>query len=858
MLDLSKLTQTLGEHVNEENKNRIQIHIRLFKRLLLQYECLSFESKVLLDDVYSLLQGEYWLRLELSASQLRNGDGVLFRRCLFHFAKCIEPSVERPSTARVFDTGVDLLSWYTINYQLGCQLNIALTCWNKKTKVADATKVVYAQNALKCLNLLCQRYLSIFEGLCNNGLCWFKSVNHFRQLFKQSPIKDKHHILESALLDILKAFKPSKFYSVMVTINHKAIEVTDLAESVPCIVEQFQRIADTPKFIGKKEHDLTVMTKRYITDVTSIRKVLYTYPECLNGIGLDCFKVNRFELLKQAKTLLSRHHFSELVLFLEEHFGHKIYRQDYTADLLPFYFKRSKKYKLIDYADIAGCGRKVMNEILYIHQSETDLLAEKNYSMETLHTRFSKLKRLLVNYVLPNSRIEFLKYGLNCLSMNDNRIQKAIFQQLQSDVKHKTISLRTGTSYNEVVRWIMTITGQVVIEVFKISFKRYQRHSRRLKIEDLYSNEELTELVFYIERAIREADSTQQLLALYFARIQIKSCWNTSSMTNIELIDITEVAIPTSKQNITLLIQKPRKGYNIDAYSLDGRTVNSVMRDILFVRDELTKTYRNLGDADAQKYLFIFEERCNVYRLDADRVVVNVKNILLRLGCRVNYNSMRIRKSGANHLYREVAKQVRAYESVKLHTFDTFIQHYQRINEAQVQQTLHTAVDVMQRYFTGREIDSEIRILMIDDGTTQKTPTGECASKGNDAEAAQYKKEHRHLTENKNDVWCSDFLACVWCKHFRTVADPDHVWQLLSYRDYVLSDMSLSTFDVDNNEFQQDAIESLHLRVEEILKQVSRKNATVVKKGQELLEHNGLHPYWAFAVTSVKKDEVIL
>jgi hypothetical protein len=142
---------------------------------------------------------------------------------------------------------------------------------------------------------------------------------------------------------------------------------------------------------------------------------------------------------------------------------------------------------------------------------------------------------------------------------------------------------------------------------------------------------------------------------------------------------------------------------------------------------------------------------------------------------------------------------------------------------------------------------------MIDDGTTQKTPTGECASKGNDAEARQYKKEHRHLSDKEN-IWCSDFLACIWCKHFRTVADPDHVWQLLSYRDYVLADMSASISDIDNNDFQQDAIDALHQRVAAILKQVSLKNAMAVKKGQELLEQNGMHPFWAFAVTSVQKN----
>jgi hypothetical protein len=160
----------------------------------------------------------------------------------------------------------------------------------------------------------------------------------------------------------------------------------------------------------------------------------------------------------------------------------------------------------------------------------------------------------------------------------------------------------------------------------------------------------------------------------------------------------------------------------------------------------------------------------------------------------------------------------------------------------------------MQRYFTGREIDPEIRVLMVDDGTTQKTPTGECTSNGNDAEAKQYQKEHRHLSGKESDMWCSDFLACVWCKHFRTVADPEHVWQLLSYRDYVLADMSASVSDIDNNDFQQDAIKALHQRVDEILKQVSQKNSSAVMKGHELMDQNGMHPFWAFAIISVNKN----
>jgi hypothetical protein len=857
-IDLSKLKTKLVYCMTTENSKRIKVHLGIFERLLSKYALLRIEAQRIIDDIQLLLIKDNWLKQEVLANQLTKADDGLYRRCLFHFAKCIEPSVIRPSTVTVFNTNIDLLKWYRTNYQLGKELKIAIERWEKVSSLTNSTTLANAQKALQCLNLLCLKSSTVLDGLSDEGLLWFESVNNFRFVLKHYPIKDKHHILELALLSVLQAYKPVQFSVVKIKINNKSIDVSDLVELDSCIAEQLETVAGSLKYSGKKEHVISSVTNRFIKSVSSVKVVFFAYPETLNDTGLYCFKFNEFELLKQAKKLLSRDRFLELILLLEEFFGHEIQLHNYVANVLPFYFEKQKKTKHINFSAIYKDCPEIVSELIDLHHSETDLLAEKNYSMETLHTHFSKIKRLLAVYILPNYKSELVKYGFACMSMRNNSIQKAIFQQLQSDVQHKTISLRMGTTYNGVIRWLMSITNQSVVEVFKISFKRYQRHARRLKIEDLYSDEELKELVFYIEKGIREADSEQQLLALYFARIQIKSCWNTSPMSDIELSDIAEVAIPTAKKSITLLIQKPRKGYDVDTYSLDGRAVNSVMRDILFIRDVLTKAYRELGNEEVKKYLFIFKERANVYRLDQNNIVSHIKKLLNRLGCQVTYNSMRIRKNGANHLYREVAKEIRSYESVKLHSFDTFIQHYQRISEVQTQKTLHTAVDTMQRYFTGREIDPEIRVLMIDDGTSQKTPTGECSSKGNDAEAKQYRKEHRHLSnkdkDKDNSIWCSDFLACIWCKYFRTVADPDHVWQLLSYRDYVLSDMSASVSDIENNDFQQDAIKALEQRVVDILKQISQKNSSAVKKGQELIEKNGIHPFWAFAVTSVQKN----
>ncbi|WP_166419824.1 hypothetical protein [Pseudoalteromonas sp. Z1A8] len=856
--DFSPLEEQLSSYLTDENSKRIKLHISSFKLLLLRHSVLRSHCHSLLQDIHSLFRDDYWLKLEILSQNIPHEDDLMFRRCLSYFASAISENNSRPSRVFVFDTNIDLLHWYRKSFRLGKELNDVISAWGMRSTLAKSSTLMVAQTAQRCLKLLFDAAPVVEKQIYEHGLLWFNSTMHFRQTFNEYPIKDKHYVLQSALFSVLEVYQPNHFQVVRITINDKSINVTDLADIAPVLVEQLQELANSDKFKGELEHNVVSITMRFINIVGSIRKVAKKNKCALVDEGLDGFKKNKFALLKEAKALLRKEQFAELLLLLEQHLGYEVHSHEYIEYLLPFYFEKEQMYRHINYSKLASQCPEIATKLLEVHSSEIDLLPEKNYGMITLYGRFTTLNRLLINFFLPNFLEQLKKYGFKCLSLDKNRIQKSVFQYIQSDVKSKIISLNTGMSYFEAIRWIMAITGQAVVEAYKLSSKRQQRHARRMKIEDLYSDQELRELIFYIEKGIKETDNVKQLIALYFARIQVKSCWNTSPMADIELNDITEVSLPTAKKSITVLIQKPRKGYDTDPYSLDGRTVNSVMRDIVYVKDTLTHDYRHLGGKHVQNYLFIFKEKTNVSCVLASNIIAHIKSILSRLGCTVNYDSMRIRKNGANHLYREVAKQMRAYESAKIHTFDTFIKHYQRVSEEKTQQTLHTALDVMQRYFTGREIVPEIKVLMVDDSSTQKTPTGECASQGNDGEASQYGKEHRHLSGSKENGWCSDFLACVWCKHFRTVADPDHVWQLLSYRDYVLTDMAASISDIENNEFQQEAIAALHQRVNDILEQVAIKNPMAVTKGKELMAERGMHPFWAFAVTSVKNVGDIL
>lgn len=57
---------------------------------------------------------------------------------------------------------------------------------------------------------------------------------------------------------------------------------------------------------------------------------------------------------------------------------------------------------------------------------------------------------------------------------------------------------------------------------------------------------------------------------------------------------------------MAIMLQKARKGYDIDTYHLDGRTVNSVMQDLLQVK-ALTEQYRE-ANSPLQSLLFIYDE----------------------------------------------------------------------------------------------------------------------------------------------------------------------------------------------------------------------------------------------------------
>ena len=112
--------------------------------------------------------------------------------------------------------------------------------------------------------------------------------------------------------------------------------------------------------------------------VSSIRIVSDKNKYAFVDEGLDGFKKDQFALLKEAKTLLRRDQFTELLILLELHFGREIHPHDYVDHLLPFYFEKEKLFRHINYSELVKLCPEIENELLKIHRSETELLPQKN------------------------------------------------------------------------------------------------------------------------------------------------------------------------------------------------------------------------------------------------------------------------------------------------------------------------------------------------------------------------------------------------------------------------------------------------------------------------------------------------
>lgn len=513
-----------------------------------------------------------------------------------------------------------------------------------------------------------------------------------------------------------------------------------------------------------------------------------------------------------------------------------------------------------DFAPIRELSVRLYDDLVELIDHIKATLKERTYAEATIYQQAQQL-RAAIGLCRTNLSQDLLcllqKHGLRAFSQPGFKLQKTIYAVLQQAARSGDVSTITAYGYRKSVGWWLMQAGLVVIEAFPVSQSKTSKHLQRLNTDDYYSAEQCRELAFHIESLLADRAITgESRLALMLARVLLKTGWNLAPTLDIECDDIVHSTSPLNPHGpLSVILQKRRAGYRADAYTFDEphtsvTSMRSALGDLLEVRDELTADLRSrLPDSNAYKaFIFVYEKDGVVQRLSAAAIKV-VSGLLARRGCRLTFDSKKIRKGGMNHLYRKVQKDMREYEESAKHDAATFDAHYFRQDENQARYTLSRAVDVMGKYFSGKEISKEIIIVTEVSSELQETPTGACTSKGTDQESKVYNLEHKRLHAQRGAAgkFCADFLGCIWCKFFRLVADPEHVWRLLSYRDFVLQSIQSSVV-ADPESEQQANVDILRSRVAEMLERLEARTPGITLAAEALQRANGMHPDWSFAL----------
>lgn len=515
-----------------------------------------------------------------------------------------------------------------------------------------------------------------------------------------------------------------------------------------------------------------------------------------------------------------------------------------------------------DFTSVKAISEYMYDDFVQLLNDFKANIKQKNIAIISVYHNYQQIKALLNKYRDTFTQVHLdilVQYGIKGFSVSNGLVQKHLLAELQSSVNNNSLSRETGRTYRASFVWLMRQFDIPFYDIYPIKLTKTVKHNQQLNTDDFYTEGQCRELAFYIEKLLRD-DSTSlyHKIILHFGKIILKTAWNIAPLLNLECEDIVEIVSPiTNKVEYAIVLQKARAGYQNDTYyfaktNLKADTLKSAISDLIIVRDELTRDLRKR--TQHRNFVFIYPRNGQVLKLEYPSVKY-LSTILKNAGCSIKFVAQKIRKGGVNSIYRKVYKDLNKLTCITKHSFDTFESNYLRIDPNQSRYSLNQATKVMGDYFTGKEISSDIHIITDESANQhQVVPSGSCAAQANNKEANRYDKEHRkiHQTiDDKDSKLCADFLSCIWCKYFRVVVDAEHIWKLLSYKNYILLGMEMSVVDFDASNQQIASINILKQRVDDIINNLRERNDKAVDDGFMLLEKQGMHPDWEFACPSI-------
>ncbi|MEH0688622.1 hypothetical protein H4F17_06070 [Vibrio cholerae] len=460
----------------------------------------------------------------------------------------------------------------------------------------------------------------------------------------------------------------------------------------------------------------------------------------------------------------------------------------------------------------------------------------------------------------------FNKQGLAALGCQSSRLLKHFRQSIQLDYKSGKLKGPYAKSMQTSLNQVVSFFGVPASNSYLVSSGKTDKLAERNKKKTLYSFQQVVEIAYAIEKSLRRENLTSlQRLCLHAARIFVKTGWNLTPTLELDDNDLVYFDAPfQGNKTAAVRLFKRRAGYKTtwakfsaedEAQFMDADTVlgefetgnvtAAVISNLEAIRDMTKGVAVKHPSATLRNRIFAYQHRETVRILNGSSFRKCINELLKREGVKEAFTVNKIRKKGMNYTYRKVAKNFEKYQKAGMHTPQAFYQYYLKMDGTEVEDTLTKATSVMGDFFIRGKSDDVIFVNKVPDNSKQ-TPSGRCVQTQDSDVVADFKRRNRKFFDDDEIKGCANFGACLFCPHFRCVADAEGVWRLLSFEKVVIERMVSASYSIgrDDGSDQQRSIQRIERRCKEIMADLTRISKEAVHTGRNLFEEHGVHPDW--------------
>ncbi|MCG9702833.1 hypothetical protein L1D19_22470 [Vibrio natriegens] len=627
------------------------------------------------------------------------------------------------------------------------------------------------------------------------------------------------------------------------------------------------------EIIREAEHGLKWIFKAFKLEPESFSKVI----KLLNKHGVEGLYLDDTSGLKLLEDELTKLSGKERAIKIKSalsnllRFHYDKGANDYRSEVpwaLEVIADSSSNKEIVYFKNIYEHYPAMFDDLKTYYEQESNRTDKKKQRPRAICSQLQAINSIfnLLHSSLSGEQIDLLREeGINAFQLYGAALLKHFRQTIHQRATNGSMEISSTSNYHKVLNIVLSRSNIATTKSFRISQRRTSKLSPRKKQKKNYSLEEVVQLVATIELGILEfSKQPNDLVHLYIAKTIIKTAWNLTPTLEIECDDLFELDIPLNGlggKTKLIRLYKSRGGGNTQWYkydlTLDGldskgfvydESVPAVWRDLELIANHTEELRAELPDTSILKKR-IFLEKDSAGQISSppmERFRKRINALLKSLGCSVEFSSQRIRNKGLNNTYRKVARDYKRYQKAGYHSIETFFTHYFRNDKSESQMRIFEATKIMADYFL-RDVTRNVKIVKNKPSGAKQVPNGQCINQSPKV-ISMFNARNRNLRKSKGEPKikkCADFAACLWCEHYRCVADADHVWRLLSYRDTVVQEMRSSALNQEGSESMQRVyIELLEQRVDEVLDDLRELNCSTVEEGILIHTKNGIHPAW--------------